>query len=59
MTTTGGPGYIVQVGESVITRIKFTISRVVPTKLNLGMHDVMSRKIGIIYVISRNKPALI
>ncbi|KAJ4427111.1 hypothetical protein ANN_24726 [Periplaneta americana] len=54
----GGPGRIVQIDESVITKRKLEVGRVVPQKWIFGIYDVVEKKGIIIYVQNRRAATL-
>lgn len=55
----GGPGHVVQIDESVITKRKYNRGRLVPEKWVIGIYDVTSKKGYVKYVENRSADTLI
>lgn len=54
----GGPGHVVQIDESVVTRRKFNVGRRVPPRWVVGMYDTTLGRGCIVYVTNRSATTL-
>lgn len=54
----GGAGHVIQIDESVITKRKYNVGRVIPQKWILGIYDTTIKKGVIIYVKTRDTKTL-
>ncbi|PSN34120.1 hypothetical protein C0J52_14193 [Blattella germanica] len=55
----GGPGCVVQVDESVVTRRKYNRGRVVKEKWVLGIYDTSVRRGVVLFVCKRDRQTLV
>ncbi|PSN30214.1 hypothetical protein C0J52_28262, partial [Blattella germanica] len=55
----GGPGCVVQIDESVVTRRKYNRGRVVKEKWVLGIYDTSLRRGVVLYVCRRDRQTLV
>ncbi|KAK4883909.1 hypothetical protein RN001_000180 [Aquatica leii] len=55
----GGVGHVVQIDESVVTKRKYNVGRVVPQVWILGMVDTTTKKGMILYIENRSRQAII
>lgn len=55
---TGGPGHVIQIDESVITRRKYNVGRIVQQKWILGIYDVTRKRGFVVFVADRSAQTL-
>jgi hypothetical protein len=55
----GGPGHLVQIDESVITKQKYHVGRRIPPKWIIGIYDVTTKKGYAAYIPNRSSKTLL